>query len=558
VDSRVFGQGVRNINDTINLFNVAEGGVQQLEKIITRISELAEQSSNGTLGSPQRASLNSEANALVAEYHRIVSTTSLNGQNLLDGTLKTISTQTGYGDSGSLVLALADLSGAKGDGTFQAPTNYYTNGSVGSPFDDSLHAVDVNGDGKLDLALANDSQGFDILIGNGDGTFKAPQSNSNGFIAATFALSTGDVNGDGKLDIISGDYGTGRIFIALGNGDGTFKSGLLNYAGGDPTSVVTADINGDGKLDVVSQLYPGRVSILLGNGDGTFNAETNYTDGGAYFLRTADVNGDGKLDIISADYGSNAVSVLVGNGNGTFRARQSFVVPGAATSVNIADVDGDGKLDVVADGSSISLLLGNGDGTFSAARNVYSGGSNAVTLADLNGDGSIDIVDVDGSQLNVLFSNGNGTFQAPVSSAPGSGQTSPTAVDLNADGILDIVTAGVTVSLGKGSAGVSLSNVDLTTASSSLQVLDNMKSALATLTSTIGLIGAGESRLQTAVSDLSQVRQNVDSAVSTIRDVDVATESSELIRETILQQADAAILAQANQQPAVALKLLQF
>jgi flagellin len=87
--------------------------------------------------------------------------------------------------------------------------------------------------------------------------------------------------------------------------------------------------------------------------------------------------------------------------------------------------------------------------------------------------------------------------------------------------------------------------------------LDAVISAISSLASTRGVLGAAESRLRVAINNLSVARENFASAESRIRDVDVASEAAELTRLGILQQAGAAILAQANQQPGLALSLLR-
>lgn len=86
--------------------------------------------------------------------------------------------------------------------------------------------------------------------------------------------------------------------------------------------------------------------------------------------------------------------------------------------------------------------------------------------------------------------------------------------------------------------------------------LDAVNNAIGSLASTRGTLGAVESRLNVAINNLTVARENFASAESRIRDVDVATEAAELTRLGILQQAGAAVLAQANQQPALALSLL--
>ena len=93
--------------------------------------------------------------------------------------------------------------------------------------------------------------------------------------------------------------------------------------------------------------------------------------------------------------------------------------------------------------------------------------------------------------------------------------------------------------------------------SASRLALDAINGAIASLASTRGTLGAVESRLNVAITSLTVARENFLAAESRIRDVDVATEAAELTRLGILQQAGAAVLAQANQQPSLALSLIR-
>jgi len=92
--------------------------------------------------------------------------------------------------------------------------------------------------------------------------------------------------------------------------------------------------------------------------------------------------------------------------------------------------------------------------------------------------------------------------------------------------------------------------------SAARNALDAVNNAIASLASTRGTLGASEARLRVAINNISVARENFAAAESRIRDVDVASEAAELTRLGILQQAGAAVLAQANQQPALALSLL--
>ena len=93
--------------------------------------------------------------------------------------------------------------------------------------------------------------------------------------------------------------------------------------------------------------------------------------------------------------------------------------------------------------------------------------------------------------------------------------------------------------------------------SASRAALDAVNNAISSLAATRGTLGAVESRLNVAITNLTVARENFAGAESRIRDVDVAEEAAELTRLSILQQAGSAVLAQANQQPALALSLLQ-
>jgi flagellin len=107
------------------------------------------------------------------------------------------------------------------------------------------------------------------------------------------------------------------------------------------------------------------------------------------------------------------------------------------------------------------------------------------------------------------------------------------------------------------SSGIGLSNVAVSTAGAAQSALGSITTAIANVAQSRGSLGAIESRLNTAIQNLRVARENFSSAESRIRDADVAEETAILTRSTILQQAGVAILAQANQQPSLALQLLR-
>lgn len=92
--------------------------------------------------------------------------------------------------------------------------------------------------------------------------------------------------------------------------------------------------------------------------------------------------------------------------------------------------------------------------------------------------------------------------------------------------------------------------------SAALLALDAIHGALQSVTRNRGTLGAAESRLYTTIRQLSTARESFQTAESALTDVDVAAEAAEMARLNVLQQAGTAILANANFQPQLALKLL--
>ncbi len=222
----------------------------------------------------------------------------------------------------------------------------------------SVAVGDFNGDGTLDLAVANenssqagfgnDSATVSILLGTGTGSFGAKTDFGTGRASEVLV---GDFNGDGKLDLaVAGG-------ILLGTGTGSF--GAKTDFGTDfvPASVAVGDFNGDGNLDLAtangdpsgffSDTDPQTVSILLGTGTGSFGAKTNFGTGSSpQSVAVGDFNGDGKLDLAVANFDSNTGSILLGTGTGSFGPKTDFGTGAGPVSVAVGDFNGDGNLDL--------------------------------------------------------------------------------------------------------------------------------------------------------------------------------------------------------------------
>jgi len=217
----------------------------------------------------------------------------------------------------------------KGDGTFRPGVPYKASGAR------SVALADLKHDGKLDLVVAGANDGrssgdsstgmVSVLLGNGDGTFQPAVTYDSGVSSGGWAnsVATADFNGDGRLDLVVANYPDRTVGVLLGNGDGTFQPVTLFDSGANlAASVAADDLNGDGKADIVVGDSKDGVSLLLGNGDGTFQPATMLNRGaGASSVAIADMNRDGRLDIVTSNVLSDGspnrplVSVLLNTGS---------------------------------------------------------------------------------------------------------------------------------------------------------------------------------------------------------------------------------------------------
>jgi len=318
--------------------------------------------------------------------------------------------------------------------------------SVGQrPF--SVAVGDFNGDGKLDLAVANGANDtVSILLGDGIGNFSLISSPAVGSNPAS--VTVGDFKGDGIADLAVANEGSNDVSILVGDGTGNFTLASSPAVGTEPYWVAAGDFNGDGKLDLaVANCGSGGASILLGDGTGSFTFASSPPTGSCpKSLAVGDFNGDGKLDLAVANDGSDTVSILLGDGAGDFNLVSTATVGSEPTAIAAGDFNGDGKLDLATGdwaGGVVSVLLGDGTGNFTRFQSISVGGApTAVAVGDFNGDGNLDIAVVAlWNTLDVLLGNGKGGFSSVPTVAVGTAPESVAIGDFNGDGEMDLVTA---------------------------------------------------------------------------------------------------------------------
>ncbi len=319
----------------------------------------------------------------------------------------------------------------------------------------SLAAIDMTGDGRLDLVV-DAADAIYVLRGNGDGTFQAPLITATESDAGYGDMAVADINQDGYPDVALGDVYSSNILIYPGKGNGRFGLPRTVYLPGGNLAFVVADVNGDGIPDLVN----GGVEIALGEGNWKFKTPVYYEVnedliGGSPQIGVVDLRNNGRMDVLG---GTEKVSVLLNVGNGKLEdGVQTAVAGGYVACTATGDFNGDGIPDLaISNNAEIEIYLGTGKAAapFKEGATYTVAGADCPVAGDLNGDGIVDLLVPSGS-LNgagsaiAFLGNGDGTFtQGPSSPVQSIGYFA--LADFNGDGILDYATTTNQLALGKG------------------------------------------------------------------------------------------------------------
>lgn len=283
----------------------------------------------------------------------------------------------------------------------------------------------------------------------------------------------GDIDGDGDLDVVIANEFNPNILL-LNDGSGRFSNGSsrLPAASRDSEDVGVADFDGDGDLDVVVVSEDDRVNELYFNdGSGRFSDEGHRlpVQGTTNGVVVADLTGDGFPDILLANNGQDAFLVNDGAGGFVDETAQRLPRSGDVTQdLELGDVDGDGDLDlVVGNEGANALYINDGEGHFrddTETRIPFREAAEETREADfgdVDGDGDLDLLFANVSAFvndadprnRLLINDGSGHFtDGTASRLPAADISSFDGdfADVDGDGDLDIVTANADVDLSVG------------------------------------------------------------------------------------------------------------
>jgi flagellin len=432
-------QAVRNANDGISIAQVAEGALDESTNGLQRIRELAIQSANGSNGPDERAALQSEVAARIAEIDRTATTTRFGSRLLLDGSFGTSTFQVGAQANETISVSIGSARAtALGSNLLQA---------VGT----------VTGKTVVGATAATNAAG---------------------------AIGTNGVAAETDLSLTTATGGTVSNITYIANSGADQIASQINTAASGIGITATASSSA-----VFTNLSAaGTVSFTL-NGSNISAAVTNAND-------------------------LSAVAAAVNGVSSTTGITATFTSSSSKNSLTFTSTDG----------RNIAL------GTFA------------------NSTAGTDTVSFGGSTLTEgAAATANAVVTGTVALSSSKGQI--TTATANAD---VFATAGT-----NNSTFQSVASIDISTAAGAQSALAIVDSALGTISSQRGDLGAVQNRLESTIANLSNISQNVSAAKSRITDADFAAETANLTKNQILQQAGISVLSQANTLPQQVLSLLK-
>lgn len=505
-------QASRNASDGISLVQTAEGALNETTNILQRMREISVQSANSTNTETDRAALQEELNQLTTEINRIGNTTEFNTQKLLNG---------GAGSSSSSNITDAASASVK-TGDFTAA---------------DLSGVNINASIKVDGTTFDISEAL-----KEDWTRKT----ADDVITALNKVTAGEKKLSDVVDITK-----------------------VSAAGNKEKLVFTAKSTGKSSSVEISS-NTNQVATLLGYPNGNISAkgEGNNATVQKHGLEAQNAL-DAKIDVKKGDtfkvqVGSDsAVSVKfdstksydIGNAddNVAQAAREEYVkdINAALQKAGLSDkveasLSNDNKLQLISkNGKDIKLTEGK--------------------LGDNNGNNGIDNTATVKNVNQVVGAGAQGAgFEVNLQIGANSGQ----AMNLS---IGDMRSAALGITGNTGQAGFSSTNnvtngtdtisteasLDITSATNASKAITAIDSAMEKVSSERAKLGAVQNRLEYTISNLDNTAENLTSAESTLRDVDMAKEMMEYSKNNILSQAAQSMISQANQQPQNVLQLLR-
>ena len=522
---RGLNQAIRNANDGVSLIQTAEGALDEVTNILQRMRELSIQSANGIYSDVDRSTLDAEVQQLKAEIDRIASSTTFNGQPLLDGSLSDVSLQ--VGSEANQIIDL-EIQG-------------FSTSSLGSS------SGDIVGEAMTALASLTGLSGDELIIND----VEISSLTSATTVDEALAIINSDLDGKSAeatalVSYVSESAGSGVLVpgetLRLTLTDGAGNSQVYNLTGTSSMDELVTLINADTVIE--ASLDSSGKLVLSASGAQSIQVEDLSSGQAATGAESNDVTE--SLRLVLTDTGTDGNGVKVEAGTGATAEDFDFL------GLNLQDDDGNllGAALTAAGGATNSLNAGDLIINGVEIGVIEAGSTNAIDI-----DNVVEAINAVADETGVVaFEAAGATNRLGLRST--SGETiSIKYGDGSTPADVEAITGLQEQNSAEGSGSVS--GIQIDTAAGAQAAIDVIDVALEQINSTRSDLGAINNRLDFTMSNLANVSEKTSSARSRIVDADYAAESSMLSRSQVLQQASQAMLAQANAQPQQVLQLLQ-
>jgi flagellin len=346
--------------------------------------------------------------------------------------------------------------------------------------------------------------------------------------------------------------------------DGSFLSRDLQV-GANVGETINVSIQGAGSDDLARQArYTATADV---NGQ-DLSGVTITGSKGAVAIRGT-VAADDSVSTSLADASAIAKAAAINDSQASIGVRAIVGETGVAAAAAVTAITLDGDDFFAINGEQIAgfrVEANDASGSLVDAINAVSGETGVV--ASLDKDSKLNLTAADGRNIEVSYSDAGvrgavGDITAGAESAAGGGLTlvATGKITLQSNELFELAgNSGTQIGLAEGVYGVNtdkaVSSVDISTRDGAVEALDVVDLALEDVSSQRADLGALQNRLESTINNLSTTSENLSASRSRILDADFAAETAQLSRNQIIQQAGVSILAQANQQPQIALALL--
>ena len=602
-------KALQNGGEAKILSQTADSGLDSINNILSRLRELAVHGGNSTLTSSDRTTLQVEIDAYLKEIDSLTTITNFNTIKLLDGTVDKVSFMIGVGKesnfdinlvkSDSTALGLSGSSGIKEFSSGRVTSFNYSSNLATSD-------IKINGQNALAATLTsnltsgnNTAAGLATAINANTNSHGAEANGFNKLISAaksnlsmsnTFTINGNIISIQTSLENLVTEINQEASGVsATLNSDNTIT--LLNTTGND---IVIAG-NTPTDAGFTAGTYLGY--IKLSNVDGTFVKIEAMTKENGYSDNSGNIDdlarfGFNEIDsstvVRSALVSTNAITsshdikvndISVGESTSSSAAAKAIAINAVSSNTNVI-ASGDNLVtfttlnytEASAVGSSISIN-GNAINLSSVTNDVgaivaINNASIGDIIASTNSAGELQLSSSSGADITIAQSGTLGVFNEGYEDATGS--TISLASSYTFKGQLLLThTAGDVIKISgnnvdelgfqaqaSSSASVSGSIISVSSVSNATSAITSIDKAIDTIANTRAKFGAAENRVDHRISTLVDKSVFSSSRLSRIEDADFALETARLTKSQIMSKAASSMLAQANANSDLYLRLI--